>query len=240
MTGPHLYVLASSGTTRGRLTAASLRGPDGEIEVRTVDNTTEGLGSYLPPGGIAIPVRPLSPNTRYTASATFEANATGATPLTRQWSFSTGTRGAREQADAERSGISRGGSPSSGGSSSSVEVPASLSTTTVEVVPDQRALASPRLRITERTRRGSTVSVRGTIAGGTKGTVTVRATYKLRGRTHTVRARARAEGYRWAARLRIPARAKGTRIAARYGGGDRFAAAPTRSRSRTASEGGQT
>lgn len=88
-TGPHLYVMAQ-GLPRGRLTSASLSGPSGGVEVRAVDNMTDGLGSYLPPGGIIIPVSPLAPRQVYTASATFEAGE-GEPPLSRVWSF--GTRG---------------------------------------------------------------------------------------------------------------------------------------------------
>jgi hypothetical protein len=74
-TGPYLYVLGW-GTGRGRLTAASLSGPKGPVAVVTVDDETKGqkgeLGSYLPPGGIIIPVHPLSAGASYTASATFQ------------------------------------------------------------------------------------------------------------------------------------------------------------------------
>lgn len=86
-TGPHLYVM-SLGTPRGRLTGAVMAGPSGAVEVRTVDNSTEELGSYLPPGGIVIPVRPLAPRQTYTATASF-APDDGSPPLSLQWSFST-------------------------------------------------------------------------------------------------------------------------------------------------------
>jgi hypothetical protein len=73
-TGPYLFVLAW-GTSTGRLTSASLTGPSGAVQVRTVDNSTTGplgdLGSYLPPGGMLIPLKALSPGKRYTATATF-------------------------------------------------------------------------------------------------------------------------------------------------------------------------
>lgn len=79
LTGPYLYVLGW-GTGRGRITAASLNGPGGPVEVRTVDDYTTGslgeLGSYLPPGGIVIPVKPLAPSTTYTASVTFAPTPT--------------------------------------------------------------------------------------------------------------------------------------------------------------------
>lgn len=74
-TGPYLYVLGW-GTGRGRLTAASLSGPRGPVATVTVDDETKGakgeLGAYLPPGGIIIPVHPLSAGTTYTATATFQ------------------------------------------------------------------------------------------------------------------------------------------------------------------------
>lgn len=73
-TGPYLFVLGW-GTSSGRLTSASLTGPSGAVEVRTVDDSTTGplgdLGSYMPPGGMVIPVKALSPGKRYTATATF-------------------------------------------------------------------------------------------------------------------------------------------------------------------------
>jgi hypothetical protein len=81
-TGPHLYVLGFGTGFANHLTEASLTGPDGPLEVRSVDNYTEQVGSYLPPGGIIIPVAPLHPGTTYTAHA-----ALGGLPYT--WSFTT-------------------------------------------------------------------------------------------------------------------------------------------------------
>ena len=73
-TGPYLFVLGW-GTSSGRLTSASLTGPNGPVPVRTVDNSTTGplgdLGSYMPPGGMVIPLKALSPGKRYTVTATF-------------------------------------------------------------------------------------------------------------------------------------------------------------------------
>ena len=73
-TGPYLFVLGW-GTSSGRITSASLTGPSGAVPVRTVDNSTTGplgdLGSYMPPGGMLIPLKALSPGKRYTATATF-------------------------------------------------------------------------------------------------------------------------------------------------------------------------
>jgi hypothetical protein len=86
VTGPHLYVFAP-GTRRARIAAAALTGPGGAVDVRTVDNHTPVLGSYLPSGGIVIPAAPLRAGARYTASVTVAAD--GAPPLTRRWTFRT-------------------------------------------------------------------------------------------------------------------------------------------------------
>jgi hypothetical protein len=73
-TGPYLFVLGW-GTGSGRLTSASLTGPGGAVPVRTVDDSTTAalgdLGSYMPPGGMLIPLEALSPGEHYTATATF-------------------------------------------------------------------------------------------------------------------------------------------------------------------------
>jgi hypothetical protein len=87
-TGPHLYVLAW-GSGRGRIAEGSLQGPSGPVEIRSVDNQTPQVGSYLPPGGILIPARPLAPLTTYTARVSFTGDGAGASPLTRTWSFTT-------------------------------------------------------------------------------------------------------------------------------------------------------
>jgi hypothetical protein len=77
VTGPHLYVFAvgPSATAmrvqRATLTAAS--GPS--VEIRTVDNTTPRLGTFLPSGAILIPVAPLAPATDYVASVSLASTA---------------------------------------------------------------------------------------------------------------------------------------------------------------------
>jgi hypothetical protein len=93
-TGPHLYFFvhgADAWSGRGTITSASVAGPDGPVEVRTVDNSTVGprgaLGDSLPPGGIVIPVRPLQSGQLYTATVNFRT-AAGAL-LTRTWQFRT-------------------------------------------------------------------------------------------------------------------------------------------------------
>src|SRR4051794_5444087 len=85
-TGPHLYVMADI-DGRANVTEASLVGPSGAVAIRTVDNTTDGVGGYLPTGAIIIPVAPLEPGATYRASATL---AIGGLVLDRQWSFTTG------------------------------------------------------------------------------------------------------------------------------------------------------
>ncbi len=103
-TGPHLYFFYSGTNTfapewfsRGGITAATLTGPAGPIEIRTVDNNSGtitgkeafgALGQYLAPGGIVIPVQPLPDNSTFTASVTFQPKEGAA--VTRTWSFKTG------------------------------------------------------------------------------------------------------------------------------------------------------
>jgi hypothetical protein len=103
-TGPYLLVFGD-GTGRGAITAASLTGPTGPVEVKTVDDTTTGaggdLGAYLPAGGMIIPVSPLLPGATYKASVTFAPNdidwndmtyAPGpSAPLSVSWSFQVST-----------------------------------------------------------------------------------------------------------------------------------------------------
>lgn len=103
-TGPSLYFFhagpAGYWGSRGRITAATLTGPSGPLEVRTVDNATpapEGqpvaptVGTLLAPGGIVIPVAPLPNNATFSASVTFQPDVGDA--VQRTWSFKTGTGG---------------------------------------------------------------------------------------------------------------------------------------------------
>jgi hypothetical protein len=57
------------------------------VEIRTVDNTVDQLASYLPTGGVIIPVAPLDPGATYRATATM---AIGGATVSRAWTFSTG------------------------------------------------------------------------------------------------------------------------------------------------------
>jgi hypothetical protein len=88
-TGPHLYVLADGpwGDADAQITAASLTGPDGPVEVRWVDNTTGTIGDYMPTGGIVIPVAPLRRGSvKYTAAVSLNA---GGAAASRTWTFTT-------------------------------------------------------------------------------------------------------------------------------------------------------
>jgi hypothetical protein len=76
-TGPNIVVLVdapgqSPKINPATLTNATLTGPSGPVEVKTVDGTTaipggSTLGQYISPGGFIIPVNPLAPGTTYEA-----------------------------------------------------------------------------------------------------------------------------------------------------------------------------
>jgi len=84
-TGPNLYVMADIGG-EAKIVGASLVGPSGPVEIRTVDNNVDTLGGYLPTGAIIIPVSALEPGGTYAASATLNV---GGVTLARRWSFTT-------------------------------------------------------------------------------------------------------------------------------------------------------
>jgi hypothetical protein len=116
-TGPYLYVLVhGAGNTNGRLTAASLTGPDGAVEVRTVDNKTNtdkgNLGQFLPSGGMVIPVKPLKTGSSYTATASFTTD--GGASLDHSWTFKTLGQAPTPPPDGGGDG-SAGGDGSTGG-----------------------------------------------------------------------------------------------------------------------------
>jgi hypothetical protein len=92
-TSQYLYVFGfGGGTSRGRITAASLTGPDGPVRVTVIDNHTPGAEGYLPPGGYLSPAEPLSGDAAYTAEVTFTADE--GPSATRRWTFTTGEPGA--------------------------------------------------------------------------------------------------------------------------------------------------
>jgi hypothetical protein len=95
-TGPNLIVLVDAPgqsplCNAATLSGATLTGPQGQVEVKTVDGTTPTptggpLECYLSPGGVIIPVAPLLAGTRYQAHVvvTFAG-----TQITHDWSFTT-------------------------------------------------------------------------------------------------------------------------------------------------------
>jgi Cysteine-rich secretory protein family len=69
---------------RARIDSATLVGPGGPVEVKTVDRATPTVGSYLPPGGgLMVPVVPLEAGTTYRASVRFAGGSR------HTWSFTT-------------------------------------------------------------------------------------------------------------------------------------------------------
>ncbi|HEX8051863.1 MAG TPA: hypothetical protein VF517_02655, partial [Thermoleophilaceae bacterium] len=82
-TGPYIYVSVDGPQlnpfSKAHMTGASLSGPDGPVEVRTVDNFTSGLEGYLPTGGQVIPVQPLKARSTYTASVNLSVTQGDAT-----------------------------------------------------------------------------------------------------------------------------------------------------------------
>jgi len=116
-TGPHLMIFGwGTGfdlTRRGRgtLDGAALVGPSGRVDVRTVDVRTPGLDGYMPPGGMIIPVRPLSANATYTATGTLTgASGTGgyAAVLPFSFTFTTGKQDPPEQPEPRDPGDPHG------------------------------------------------------------------------------------------------------------------------------------
>jgi hypothetical protein len=70
--------------------AASLSGPDGPVEVRSVDGSNVHVGGYLM-GAIVIPVKSLEPHATYTASVTLAGSVFPVLPeVSHRWSFTTG------------------------------------------------------------------------------------------------------------------------------------------------------
>lgn len=91
-TGPYLYALLDGpgswfALRSAPLTSASLIGPEGALEIRSVAADDPDIGRYLPPGAMLIPVKPLQAGSLYTAHVTFRV---GGAPVSRTWSFRTG------------------------------------------------------------------------------------------------------------------------------------------------------
>jgi hypothetical protein len=87
--GRELFVYLDQAGTPGpaqvTITAATLTGPNGPVEVRSVDNSTQTIGPYLT-GGIILPVAPLAPGATYQATVSVQD---GSGTLTHTWSFTT-------------------------------------------------------------------------------------------------------------------------------------------------------
>lgn len=75
-----------AGSLKLKITAATLTGPAGPVAIKTVDNYAPKVGTYMPAGGVIIPLQPLAPNATFKASVTVKGRAA---KLTRTWSFST-------------------------------------------------------------------------------------------------------------------------------------------------------
>jgi hypothetical protein len=84
ITGPYILVYAWGPPGNGEITAATLRGPTGPVEVRTISEP--GLGGFL------VPPVPLTVGATYAATVTYtpasiEAGGSGGPPITHEWSF---------------------------------------------------------------------------------------------------------------------------------------------------------
>lgn len=89
LVGHELFVYLDQASHQGfaqvQILAASLTGPSGPVDVRSVDNTTPQIGSYLT-GAIISPAAPLASRATYTATVMV---ADGTTPITHSWTFTT-------------------------------------------------------------------------------------------------------------------------------------------------------
>ena len=110
VTGPHIMVMpfgpaqAGTGPPRPtRILGARLTGPDGPVEVRTVDEATTGprgdLGSYLD-GGMVIPAEPLEPGADYRAHVSLLV--AGEEAVDYSWTFRTAGAGVELSGDSGR------------------------------------------------------------------------------------------------------------------------------------------
>ena len=90
-TGPTIYVFSVGPwqyVAPLHLTTAKLRGPHGPVTIRVVDPAVHPkIKPYVAPGAyFLIPVSPLAPHTRYTATVTVTGNGD---TQTKTWSFTT-------------------------------------------------------------------------------------------------------------------------------------------------------
>jgi len=81
----YLNQAGETGQAPVKILTARLSSRLGSVRIRWVDNSTPTLGPYLS-GGILIPVRPLSGDTRYTAAVVIKD---GLGKLSHSWSFTT-------------------------------------------------------------------------------------------------------------------------------------------------------
>lgn len=106
-TGPYLLVFVDGPTldvySDARINQASLAGPDGAVEVKTVDNYTPGLTGYLPPGGEIIPISPLRVRSPYHAHV---AGTVGSVSFNYDWSFTTGAKRPNGRIDVNENYVS--------------------------------------------------------------------------------------------------------------------------------------
>jgi Carboxypeptidase regulatory-like domain len=81
----YLNQAGAVGQSYVKIQSASLRSRHGRARVKWVDNSTRTLGDYLS-GGILIPVKPMRPRTRYTATVVVKV---GSGTIRHTWSFTT-------------------------------------------------------------------------------------------------------------------------------------------------------
>jgi len=107
VTGPYLYVFgpwwAPYADTPSRVVGASLRGPEGAVELRSVDKTHSEVGPYMPASSaFLIPATELRPGSTYAAAVRLRLG--GGQELARSWTF-------RTSAEGSESGAGSGASP---------------------------------------------------------------------------------------------------------------------------------
>ena len=81
----YLNLAHQTGQAPVQVLSATLTAHGRAVALRWVDSQTPTVGRYLP-GAILIPVRPLRPRTRYTASVSVQDRSA---TLSRRWSFTT-------------------------------------------------------------------------------------------------------------------------------------------------------